>query len=99
MNRKQTTFTLLKTLYNISGEKSIVFYPIAQSSEKYSPANIPAIPAITAAVIRQSAMCPPVYLRSGVFSLLSSVTTTVGELVTPIGITVADTPLFGITLG
>lgn len=34
----------------------MLLYLIDHSSEKYNPANIPAMPAMIAAVIRQSAM-------------------------------------------
>lgn len=70
--------------------KRALAYRIDHNSEKYNPANIPAMPAMIAAVIRQIAMCPPEYFFSGVRRLFSSVTTTVGEAETPAGTTVMD---------
>ncbi len=60
---------------------------------------MPAIPAIIAAVIRQSAMCPPVYFLSGVRGLPSSITTTDGELETPAGTTVMGVGAAAWTVG
>lgn len=74
-------------------------YLIDQSSEKYNPAKTPAIPAIIAAVIRQSAMCPPVYFLSGARGLPSSITTTDGELEAPAGTTVMGVGAAAWTVG